>query len=63
MIRFDGRLSDYAARGRCTWRGNALTLYAAMPTRQQVPLRTRLFFDFLVQTFGGSDRDPWLDPL
>ncbi len=44
------------------WRGSALTLYAAMPTRRQVPLRTRLFFDFLVETFGGSDRDPWLDP-
>jgi len=55
----DGRLE----RVLPLWRGSALTLYAAMPTRRQVPLRTRLFFDFLVQTFGGSDRDPWLDPL
>jgi len=54
----DGRLERVLPQ----WRGGALTLYAAMPTRRQVPLRTRLFFDFLVQTFGGSDRDPWLDP-
>jgi hypothetical protein len=31
-----------------------------MPTRWQAPLRTRLFFDFLAKTFGGSDQDPWL---
>jgi len=54
----DGRLERVLPQ----WRSGALTLYAAMPTRRQVPLRTRLFFDFLVQTFGGSDRDPWLDP-
>lgn len=54
----DGRLERVLPQ----WHGGALRLYAAMPTRRQVPLRTRLFFDFLVQTFGGSDRDPWLDP-
>ena len=36
------------------------TLYAAMPTRKHVPARTRAFVDFLVQTFGGKDHDPWL---
>jgi hypothetical protein len=37
-----------------------VTLYAAMPTRKHVPARTRAFLDFLVQTFGGEDHDPWL---
>jgi hypothetical protein len=23
-------------------------------------VRTRAFVDFLVETFGGEDRDPWL---
>ena len=36
------------------------TLYAGMPTRKHVPARTRAFVDFLVATFGGDDRDPWL---
>ncbi len=31
-----------------------------MPTRKHVPARTRAFVDFLVETFGGEDRDPWL---
>jgi len=37
-----------------------LTLYAAMPTRKHVPARTRAFVDFLVETFGGETKDPWL---
>ena len=36
------------------------TLYAGMPTRKHVPARTRAFVDFLVETFGGEVRDPWL---
>jgi len=36
------------------------TLYAGMPTRKHVPARTRAFVDFLVETFGGQARDPWL---
>jgi DNA-binding transcriptional LysR family regulator len=36
------------------------TLYAGMPTRKHVPARTRAFVDFLVETFGGEARDPWL---
>ena len=42
------------------WRLFSGSLWAAMPTRQHVPARTRVFLDFLVQTFGGEDKDPWL---
>ncbi len=42
------------------WHGGALQLYAAMPTRKHVPARTRAFIDFLVETFGGNQEDPWL---
>jgi DNA-binding transcriptional LysR family regulator len=42
------------------WRGVTLTLYAAMPSRKHVPARTRVFIDFLVATFGGTKKDPWL---
>lgn len=42
------------------WHLLTATLYAAMPTRKHVPARTRAFVDFLVQTFGGKDADPWL---
>jgi len=31
-----------------------------LPTRKHVPARTRAFVDFLVETFGGEVRDPWL---
>lgn len=52
----DGRL----IRVLPDWHGGALQLYAAMPTRKHVPARTRAFMDFLVETFGGSQDDPWL---
>ena len=42
------------------WQLWSATLYAGMPTRKYVPTRTRVFVDFLVATFGGEDRDPWL---
>lgn len=42
------------------WQLFHLNLYAAMPTRKHVPARTRAFVDFLVQTFGGGQHDPWL---
>ena len=42
------------------WRLDSMTLYAGMPTRKHIPARTRAFVDFLVETFGGEDRDPWL---
>jgi DNA-binding transcriptional LysR family regulator len=42
------------------WRLFDVTLWAAMPTRRYLPARTRAFVDFLIQVFGGEDRDPWL---
>lgn len=54
----DGRLE----RVLPGWRGGALQMYAAMPTRRHVPIRTRVFMDFLVEVFGGNADDPWLIP-
>jgi DNA-binding transcriptional LysR family regulator len=42
------------------WHLFVTTIYAGMPTRKHVPARTRAFVDFLVQVFGGEERDPWL---
>ena len=42
------------------WRLFGTALWAGMPTRKYVPARTRAFLDFLLQIFGGEDRDPWL---
>lgn len=42
------------------WRLFDYTIWAAMPTRKFVPARTRAFLDFLLEVFGGEDRDPWL---
>ncbi|MEQ1881992.1 MAG: LysR substrate-binding domain-containing protein [Burkholderiales bacterium] len=42
------------------WHGITLILYAAMPSRKHVPARTRAFVDYLLQTFGGGEIDPWL---
>lgn len=43
------------------WRLFSLTLWAALPSRKHLPARTRAFVDFLLQIFGGEDRDPWLE--
>lgn len=42
------------------WRMFHVTLWVGMPSRRHVPARTRAFIDFLLQIFGGEDRDPWL---
>jgi DNA-binding transcriptional LysR family regulator len=42
------------------WHLWSATLWAAMPTRKHIPTRTRAFVDFLIETFGGEDHDPWL---
>lgn len=42
------------------WRLQSATLWVGMPTRQHVPARTRVMMDFLIEIFGGEDRDPWL---
>lgn len=52
----DGRLM----RVLPDWHGGSLQLYAAIPTRKHIPARTRAFIDFLVETFGGNQDDPWL---
>ncbi len=42
------------------WHLFSLGLWAAMPSRKHVPARTRALLNFLVEVFGGEDRDPWL---
>ena len=42
------------------WWLHSTTLWVGMPTRQHVPARTRAMLDFLIEIFGGEDRDPWL---
>jgi DNA-binding transcriptional LysR family regulator len=42
------------------WRMGDVLIHAAMPSRKYMPARTRAYLDFLVETFGGEDRDPWL---
>ncbi len=42
------------------WRLFDMTLWAGLPTRHHLPARTRVFLDFLLELFGGEDRDPWL---
>lgn len=42
------------------WRLFDSRLWVAMPSRKHVPARTRAFIDFLLEVFGGADRDPWL---
>lgn len=42
------------------WWLQSTTLWVGMPTRQHVPARTRAMLDFLIEIFGGEDRDPWL---
>ncbi len=56
----DALLSHALERVLPHWHLQTTTLYAGMPTRKHVPARTRVFVDYLVKTFGGEDRDPWL---
>ena len=56
----DALLENALERVLPQWQLLTTTLYAGMPTRKHVPARTRVFVDFLVKTFGGEDRDPWL---
>lgn len=52
----DGRLERVLPE----WRLFSLTLWAATPSRKHLPARTKVFLEFLVESFGGEDRDPWL---
>ena len=56
----DALLEGALVRVLPEWTVLTLVLYAALPTRRHVPVRTRAFVDFLVEIFGGEDRDPWL---
>lgn len=56
----DALLEQALERVLPNWMLFSTTLWAAMPTRQHVPARTRAVLDFLVEVFGGEDRDPWL---
>jgi len=60
MVIEDALLENALERVLPGWRLFDLTLWAAMPSRKHLPARTRAFLDFLIQIFGGEDRDPWL---
>ncbi len=42
------------------WRIGTYRIYAALPSRRHLPLRTRAFVDYLVEQYGGQAEDPWL---
>lgn len=42
------------------WSLSVLHLFATYPSRRYMPMRTRVFLDFLIETFGGEEQDPWL---
>lgn len=42
------------------WPLTDFLIHAAVPSRKYMPARTRAMLDFLIETFGGEDRDPWL---
>lgn len=42
------------------WRIGAYCIYAALPSRRHMPLRTRAFLDYLIAQYGGEPEDPWL---
>lgn len=56
----DALLEQALERVMPQWRLFSTTLWAGMPTRKYVPARTRAFLDFLIEIFGGEDKDPWL---
>jgi len=56
----DALLEQALERVLPAWRLFSLTLWAALPSRKHLPARTRVLLDFLLQVFGGADRDPWL---
>ncbi|MDR7269793.1 DNA-binding transcriptional LysR family regulator [Pelomonas saccharophila] len=56
----DALLEQALERVMPQWRLFGTTLWAGMPTRKYVPARTRAFLDFLLEIFGGEDKDPWL---
>ena len=60
FVAADALLEHALERVLPQWHLMRVTIYAATPTRKHLPARTRAFIDFLVETFGGEDADPWL---
>lgn len=56
----DALISHALERVLPEWRLFSSTLWVGMPTRHHLPARTRAMLDFLLEVFGGEDRDPWL---
>jgi DNA-binding transcriptional LysR family regulator len=56
----DAILESVLERVLPEWQLHQYTIWVCMPTRKHVPARTRAMLDFLVATFGGQDRDPWV---
>ncbi len=56
----DALLENALERVLPAWRLFDITIWAAMPSRKHLPARTRVFLDFLIDLFGGEDKDPWL---
>jgi len=56
----DAFLENALERVLPMWRLFSITIWAAMPSRKHLPARTRVFLDFLIDLFGGEDKDPWL---
>jgi DNA-binding transcriptional LysR family regulator len=56
----DALLENALERVLPEWRIFNVMLWAGMPSRRHLPARTRAFLDFLLEIFGGEDRDPWL---
>jgi len=56
----DALLEQALERVMPQWSLFSTTLWAGMPSRKYVPARTRAFLDFLLEIFGGEDKDPWL---
>lgn len=42
------------------WSLPTLNMFAAIPTREHVPAKTKAFLDHLVQAYPDSEKDPWL---
>ncbi len=56
----DALLENALERVLPQWHLLTMSVYAATPSRKHLPARTLAFIDFLVETFGGEDADPWL---
>lgn len=56
----DALMENALERVLPTWHLRELEIWVCMPKRAHVPFRTSAMLDFLIETFGDQDRDPWL---